>query len=241
MADAWCDEERLPWLQPLPVPARKRSGPSAGRRAQAPLFAVMTLFLLAGVGMISYLVGRGSVPPAAIEPPIVSLSRPAPEATVTLPPVPAPSSPAARDVRLAEAPPAAAETPTRRATPRPTARVTRASRERRPVRTASAPPRRAAPVRSSISPVPRYVIASNVVQLGIYSNRSGAIAAYRRLVRVYPYLAKLPRTIRRTPAQTGSPRYYRLRTQAYSPDHARLLCDRLRSIGRGCTVLPQGR
>lgn len=84
----------------------------------------------------------------------------------------------------------------------------------------------------------RMAHASKVVQLGEYPNRGQATAAYARLARAYPYLKTLPRTIKSSRPRTARSAY-QLRVTAYSPEHARVLCQNLLSIGRGCAVLPE--
>jgi hypothetical protein len=106
------------------------------------------------------------------------------------------------------------------------------------------PPRRVRAARRAIArrmrvQPQRIVYASRVVQLGEYPNRRQARAAHARLVRVYPYLKTLPKTIKATGFQTASGRAYHLRVTTYSPEHARLLCQNLLSIGRGCAVLSE--
>ena len=59
------DEERLPWLhaprRPKSAP-RRITGKAKPRRAETPIFVLLSLFMLAGIGVIAFLAGRGSVP-----------------------------------------------------------------------------------------------------------------------------------------------------------------------------------
>lgn len=239
MDDARAESERLPWLDsprhPATAPAKKPS-PKAARRARGPIFALLSLFVIAGVGMIAYLAGRGSVgvweadtpaPPPAV----------APQATVTLPPPPPPLPPeiVTSEVRVADAP---SPPPAAKSTASAEKRTTNVATRPRSARQAkAAPSARAIRARRAIRQMPPLVKASPVVQLGVYRTRGQAGAAFRRVAKVYPYLKKLPRGVDPITLSDNS-RLYRLRLREYSPEYARILCTNLRSIGRGCTVLP---
>jgi len=232
------DPERLPWLDPPRRASRAQPPANAGRRAQWPLFVVLALFLLAGVGMMSYLAGRGSMPaPVAATPEILPDER---SATVTLPAAEMPPLPPPPPVEAqAPPPPPVREVVAERAAPgakRTPARATAAPRTARVVKLR--PSRRVLAARRALVQPQRVVHASKVVQLGAYRNRRYADAAYRRLVRVYPYLATLPKIVSATRPPRGYARSYRLQLKTHSPDHARILCQNLLSIGRGCVVLP---
>jgi len=229
--------ERLPWLDP-PRPTKRAAPPvTAGRRSQWPLFAVLALFLLAGIGLMSYLAGRGSVPaPVAVTRESLPDAR---RATVTLPAAEVPPLPPPPPVEAQPLPPPPVpEVVAERANPvaKPTVRATA---ERRSPRAAKLrPSRRVLAARRALVQPQRVVHASKVVQLGVYSKRRQADAAYRRLVRVYPYLATQSKTISATRPLRGYARSHRLQLTTHSPDHARILCQHLLSIGRGCVVLP---
>ena len=241
MVDARTDSERLPWLdtpratKPVRAPRRKLS--------RGPIFALLSLFLIATVGVMAYLVGRGSVPVAPADTP--AAPPPSPAATVTLPP-PIVAEPAPAPVPVAEA-----------AKPAPAPRVTR---PRRPTsrRAASQSPdlpsalestRQAQeqganppPVaRPAAPPPPPLVRASPVVQIGTYTSRARAAAAHRRLARDYPYIKNLPRIVRPIRPAGSRRTFYRLQYQAHSPDYARILCQNVRAVRRGCMVLPAAR
>jgi len=199
------------------------------------LFVVLALFLLAGIGLMSYLAGRGSVPVAGT-PEILPDAR---HATVTLPAAEMAPLPPPPPVEAQPPPPPVREAVAERAAPVSKRTPIRATAERRPPRAVKfRPSRRVLAARRALVQPQRVVHASKVVQLGAYRNRRYADAAYRRLVRVYPYLATLPRMVSATRPPRGYARSYRLQLKTHSPDHARILCQHLLSIGRGCVVLP---
>jgi hypothetical protein len=233
------DDQRLPSLEGVD----EEEGPR-GVLAKKILAALFALFLFAGVGLIFYLAGRAS----RQEP--ISLGREtlpeARRAPATLPgTLSQPASPPPSEV---EAPPPVArmlEAQSRRAAVVAEQRVEKqaaipATKERQSPRVPEfRPPRRVLVARRALVQRQRVLYASRVVQLGEYPNRRQAEAAHARLVRVYPYLKTLPKTIKSLRAPSGSARAYYLRLKAYSPDHARVLCQNLLAIGRGCAVLPE--
>ena len=231
------DAERLPWLDPPRAHLRPVPVEGAARRSRMPLLAVLALFLMAGVAVIAYLAGHGSVEaPTAATPGLAPDPR---QATIALPAA-VPPPPPPPQVEVEAAPP-----PVREIVAEPVAEVeerapVRATAERRTPRAARPRlPRRALEARRALVEPQRVVHASKVVQLGAYRKRRHAEAAYRRLERVYPYLATLPKTVSATRPPSGYARAYVLRLKAHSPDHARILCQNLLSIGRGCVVLPE--
>lgn len=248
MGDTRSEVERLPWLD---VP--RRPTPAAARRKvrRGPIFALLALFLIGSVGVMSFLVGRGSVPLAPAEAPTAPPVPTRPSATMTLPPptivepVPAPVI-----EQVEPAPPRRATRPRRAVVrrkastspPAPSAlEATRQAQES----TVSPPvlqPASPVPVFRPVSPPPPPLVrATQVIQLGTYRSRWRADAAHRRLTRAYPYVRTLPKVVR--PIQPNGSRrtFYRLQYQAYSPEYARILCRNFRAIGRGCAVLPAGR
>lgn len=245
MGDTRSEEERLPWLV-APRPAKpgasaRKSPPKAAKRARGPIFVLLALFLMTGVGMIAYLAGRGSVPLSPASDPVLTAPSTTRQATVTLPPPPPPLPPESvkSEVRMAEnSAPSAKIKPSAQASTSGATRTTGEKARSRPVRQAkAAPSQRAIRARRAIRQMPPLVRASPVVQLGIYRTRGQANAAFRRLTKVYPYLKRLPRDVRPI-TYSDNTRLYRLRLREYSPEYARILCGNLRSIGRGCTVLP---
>lgn len=233
------DDQKPPPSEAVDHGARPRGGST-----KKTLAALLALFLIAGVGVISYLAGRASEQePAGSERATLREARQVPAPLpITLPP---PASPPPPEV---EPPPPVArmlEARSRNAAGVAKRRVEKqavipAIRERPPPRVADfRPPRRVRAARRALAQPQRVLHASSVVQLGEYPNRRQAEAAHARLVRVYPYLKTLPRSVKSVPAPSGNARAYHLRLKAYSPDHARILCQNLLSIGRGCAVLPE--
>lgn len=252
MADARSEDERLPWLD---TPRRPAPGAPRRKLPRTPIYVLLSLFLLASVGVMSFLVGRGSVP---VAPTATPAPEPSPQrATVALPPAPPPVpppslAPAETAIRIAEAPSA---TPVpKRAAKRSVSRAkksaraaarARAARSARSARRARASSSRLEAVRAAQTPpaarrAAPLVPAGRVVQIGTYRSRWQADAAHRRLARAYPYIRTIPKMVRPARPFRTTRTFYRLQYQAYSPEYARVLCTNLRSIGRGCVVLPQG-
>lgn len=255
MGDTRPDDERLPWLDSPRAPAvvRAANAAPAPRRSATPLLVLLSLFILAGVGVMAFLAGRGSVP--------LEESKPAPGPVVRDLPAPAAVAPAPVAVESApqvvEARPAPAPAPRterkRRAAPRklpdrplPTEALD-ATLEAQGEGAAAAP----TPAPVAIVPVPppvRYyppppplVRASSTVQVGTYRTRAQAEAAHRRLAKNYPYMRRVGKIVRPFVPRGSRRSFYRLQYQAGSPEYARVLCRNLKAIGRGCAVLPAGR
>lgn len=233
------DDQKRPRLESADDEAALRNA-----FAKKMLAGVLALLLIVGVGVISYLAGR-----ASSQQPIKSARETlpdAPQTSVTLPAtLPPPASPPPPAI---EPPPPVArmlEAQSRSAAVAASQRIEKpavkpATSKRAPPRAPEfRPPRRVVAARRALAQPQRVLHASRVVQLGEYPNRRQAEMAHARLVRVYPYLKSLPKTVKSSRAPIGNARAYHLRLKAYSPDHARILCQNLLSIGRGCAVLPE--
>lgn len=217
----------------------------SGALAKNMLASLLALLLLVGgVGVISYRAGRaswqrptGSAAEAlhkaeqSSTTPLTNLPQPA----LPLPSDVEPPPPVAR-ILQAQARLAAdiAEKETKRQSVIPETPESHSPRTRE-----FRPPRRVLEARRALVQPKRVLYASRVVQLGEYPNRRQAEAAHARLVRVYPYLKTLPKTVKSWRPPAGGARAYHLRLEAFSPDHARVLCQNLLAIGRGCAVLPE--
>lgn len=233
------DDQRLLWPQAV----EDENGAQSDLVGKV-LWALFALLLMGSVAVVSYLTGRGS----RQEP--IGLggnTRPVPQQPAT---VPQPASPPPST--LEAAPPVARMLEARTDTPTAVAEQRVEKQSMAPAldvrQTPPAPqfrlPRRVLIARRAITrqvPVqPRRVLyASRVVEVGNYRNRRLAQAAHARLVRVYPYVRTLPKTIMSIGAPTGKARAFHLRLTTGSPEHARILCQNLLSIGRGCAVLPE--
>ena len=231
------DDHRLPQLE----------GDDDRRRrvwAKKMVAALLALFLVAGVGVTSYLaeraswqepnrLGRETLPDARQAPatPPVTLPQPASPSPSELA-VPPPVARMLKDRSRSAA--VVAEQPVEQQS------VISAIKERRlaPAREFRLS-RRVLIARRALVQPQRVLYASRVVQLGEYPNRRLAKAAHARLVRVYPYLKTLPKTITSLRPRSGRSRAFQLRLRVGSPDHARVLCQNLLAIGRGCAVLPE--
>ena len=214
------DDQRLPGFEGVD----DEDGPR-GFLANKMLAALLALFLITGVGVTSYLAGRASwQEPIRSGRETLSAARQAPAT------LPQPASPTPSEV---DAPPPVAqilEAQSKSAAVVAEHRVEKqtvipATKERRSHRAPEVhPSRRALVARRALVQPQRVLYASSVVQLGEYPNRRQAKAAYARLVRVYPYLKTLPKKIKSVRPSSGNARAYHLRSRAYSPDHARVLC-----------------
>jgi hypothetical protein len=215
-----------------------------GVLAKKMLAALLAFFLIAGVSVTSYRAGR-----ASWQEPIPLGRGPLPETRQT--PAKLPSTlpqPASPHSSYVDIPPPVARMLEARSRSQALVAIRRvdeqaailASKEHQSPRAPEFhPSRRVLVARRALVQPQRVLYASKVVQLGEYPNRRQAKAAYARLVRVYPYLKTLPSKIESVRPRSGSARAYHLRSRAYSPDHARVLCQNLVSIGRGCAVLPE--
>jgi hypothetical protein len=238
-------DQGLPWLEA----ANDENGTRRDLAAKM-LWTLFALLLISSVAVVSYVAGRGSrqeplepggetVPVARQEPTTLPATVPQ---IASPPPDLAAAPPVARLLDSEANTMTATAVADRQDTKQP---VIPAIKERQSRRVAEfRPPRRVRAARRAIArrmrvQPQRIVYASRVVQLGEYPNRRQARAAHARLVRVYPYLKTLPKTIKATGFQTASGRAYHLRVTTYSPEHARLLCQNLLSIGRGCAVLSE--
>ncbi len=218
-----------------------------GRRGVWPkrmFAALLGVFLVAGVGVTSYLAGRASWrEPIRLGRETLPDTRQAPATPPAA--LPQPASPSPSD--LAVPPPVArmlegrsrsaavvAKQPVEEQSEKPAIKQRRSvpAREFRPSR-------RVLVARRALVQPQRVLYASSVVQLGEYPNRRLAQAAHARLIGVYPYLKTLPKTIKSLPPRSGRARAFQLRLRAGSPDHARVLCQNLLAIGRGCAVVPE--
>jgi len=243
MVDARSDSERLPWLD-SPRAAKPARAPRR-KLPRAPIFALLALFLIATVGVMAYLVGRGSVPVERVDAPATP---PSPPAATAIPPQPEPM-PTVAEPAPERAVEKARPTPARRPS-RPSRAVARAETSpppdapsaldatRQAQEAGTSPP----PVARTFVPPPAPLVrASPLVQVGTYTSRRRADAAHRRLARDYPYIKSLPRIVRPIRPAGSRRTFYRLQYQARSPDYARILCQNVRAIRRGCMVLPAAR
>ncbi len=233
------DDHRLPQLEGIDDVEGRR-----GVWAKRIFAALLALFLVAGVGVTSYLAGRASwQEPIRLGRETLPDTRQAPATPPAT--LPQPASPSPSD--LAVPPPVARMLEARSrsaavgaAQPVGKQSVISAINEPRlaPAREFR-PSRRVLVARRALVQPQRVLYASRVVQLGEYPNRRLAQAAHARLIGVYPYLKTLPKTITSLRRRSGRARAFQLRLRAGSPDHARVLCQNLLAIGRGCAVVPE--
>ena len=243
------DGERLPWLEPFKEPAdklaeaRRRPAPARPRQRNA-WWPIAAVALLAAVGGGGYWLGqRDSGEPA----PAVETNRPV---TNPLPLPPAAPRTATKPVEQ-PAPPVAAEAPPAEPEARPQEPKPRAERAKAP------PPARKAKVRRADTSRPSYdrVVAKQreavrtwpkmpspgpagqVIQLGAFSNRARARAAYRQRVARYPLLAGMPQVIVPVITRPRGQVLYVLRLGTQSRQQSQIVCRNLRRSGDHCLVI----
>lgn len=235
--------DRLPWLQDEPKAALREDG-RRGSRQRSVLWLLAPLFLIA-VGLLAYRAGL---------PEWLRSARPSPEqspsegaaATVTLPapidnPLQAPAahpqatapanrpadSPQIRHGRLVlrrvHAPaieldnePVVAENEAERAAPPPE------------------PPLQYWPVQTSAGTTGR------MVRIGTFASRRQAKKGWKRVVKIYPGIQRIPTLVVAKPSLRDGRDYYRLQMGTTSQAQSAVLCQRMRIIGLSCVVVGLG-
>jgi hypothetical protein len=214
--------ERLPWLpNAAPVSRPKRRRPWGPFAALAAAVGVVALSAWAWMERSP----SGTSRTEAIE--TVPLPPPASE----LQEVSTPEGPsvgerdALRPVSPPSAEPVAAKRPKASPPPRGAKRV-KAKPSARPAARAPSPydPR-----------AWRSGIPGRIIQLGAYRTSAQAQSEWRRVYARYPLLRPLsPRILK---SRIRGSTYHRLQLGTFSQAHSELLCQRLRALGEGCTVL----
>ena len=234
------DTERLPWLEPhREAIAEKRR---TARRSHGGLIAVASLFAVLMAAMGGFWVGQRNVGSAPVEdrqsnqPVIVAPVPPAEpmavnEVEAVAEPEPEPASepePAARVEPPRKVAERAAPTPPRKAklrradTRRPQYdRVV--AKQREAVRTWPKMP----------SPGP----AGQVIQLGAFSTRARAEAAYRERTARYPLLSGMPQVIVPVITRPRGQVLYVLRLGTQTREQSQVVCRNLRRSGDHCLVI----
>ena len=247
------DGERLPWLEPFKEPAdklaeaRKRPAPAKPRRRTA-WWPIAGVALLAAVGGGGYWLGqqRGGDPA-----PAPAADRP----VVSRPPSPPPVEPLAQKPAEEPAATAVAEAPITEPAAKPEARPQKP--ERRAERAKPRPTPRKAKLRSPDTSRPSYdrVVAKQreaartwpkmpspgpagqVIQLGAFSTRARARAAYRQRVARYPLLAGMPQVVVPVITKPRGQVLYVLRLGTQSRQQSHIVCRNLRRSGDHCLVI----
>jgi hypothetical protein len=235
--------DRLPWLADEPKPrtpeprarARRRGGDLAG-------WAVAATLLVAGA---SYWLGTQAV--RSDSTPAISENAVKPSATVRLP-EPRPIAPAQEvriaptpEVRPVPAPPVVLPEPKveKRAERKPVLRSMPAkSRARaKPAKAAAkAKPNRSRAARAAAAR-PRHLALWPARQpQGAYGSRHQAKLGWRRMVRSYPAVGRLPAVVVERRNSRGR-RFYRFQLGTSSQAHSEVLCQRMQSIDFSCAVV----
>ena len=237
------DSERLPWLEPYSEPAAK---PAAVRPKRPPapkagpngaLWGIGALALLAAAAGGGYWLGqregaRPAAPTAQTSPVIPVTPAPAPE------PLPAPELEAAAEPEPAPEPAVQSEKP------RPAERATPAPRRKAEVRRADARrpqfDRVVVKQREAVRTWPKMPSpgpAGQVVQLGAFSNRARAEAAYRERVARYPLLSGMPQVIVPIITRPRGQVLYVLRLGTRTREQSQIVCRNLQRSGDHCLVI----
>jgi SPOR domain len=244
--------DRLPWLADEPKPrtpeprarARRRGGDLAG-------WAVAATLLVAGA---SYWLGTQAV--RSDSTPAISENAVKPSATVRLP-EPRPIAPPEEvriaptpEVRPTPAPPVVLSEPKveKRAHKKPVLRSTRAksSARAKPAKAASkAKPSRSRAARAAAAR-PKHLALwparepqgayGRLVQIGAFGSRHQAKLGWRRMVRSYPAVGRLPAVVVERRNSRGR-RFYRFQIGTSSQAHSEVLCQRMQSIDFSCAVV----
>ena len=232
------DSERLPWLEPYrEVIAEKRR---AAARSHGGLVAVAGTFAVLMAAMGGYWIGqRGerAVPTS----PTVAESRPA----VPVTPAPSEAAPVTNMVEAATEPEPAPkpvvepEKPRKSAErakpkPPPKAKIRKAGTRRTNYDRVTAKQREAARTWPKMpSPGP----PGRVIQLGAFSTRARAQAAYRQRTARYPLLGGMPQVIVPIITRPRGEVLYVLRLGTQTRQQSHIVCRNLRRSGDHCLVI----
>jgi len=247
MADAGVprDAGRLPWLEPYRAPPRKKTNRRPGTAV-----AIGTIGLAA---VVAFLMRDAPLLPVAEEPvPQVSVVLPEPaemQPQIVLPPLQShQQAVAVTPERAVAAPRRVKVTARRRIKAVPTraayrtvvkdqaggATATEVVASEAAIAIAALPAPAETPlVRPAVNPRAK-VVRGKTVQLGVYTSSRQAELAWQSAVRDYTYLVTMPKSIE--PISIRSKRFYRLQLGTPSKQHAKQLCNNLKTIGRACTV-----
>lgn len=240
------DGERLPWLEPYREPAAKLTAarakaarPEAPRNPRAALWGTAVLALIALAGGGGYWLGqRDADAPPAVEAPLTAAIASRPAAPPIAPPVEnevaAIAEPEVETVPVAE--PVKPKPAATRARPEPPrkAKLRRADTKRPAYDRVTAKQREAARTWPKMpSPGP----AGQVIQLGAFSTRGRATAAYRQRVARYPLLAGMPQVVVPIITRPRGEVLYVLRLGTQSREQSKIICRNLRRSGDHCLVI----
>lgn len=146
------------------------------------------------------------------------------------------AAPVARTMRETPPPPPPAPPPPRPLALQPTPIATNVATPVAAPISVAVPPS-APPAVVHRNAVPSVGTSGEVIELGAFISRRTADAAYRRVVRRYPYLGTRPKTVTAFPRSADWPKTYRLRLGTGSARNAKMLCRYVRSIGQRCAVV----
>ena len=241
------ERDRLPWLDSRVQRRRRDQGPL--------LIALFGLAAFGAVAGLSFWYGQRSLENDGLDPwgdgvneqsvsqelpPVMTL----PEAVDPAAPEPAAEQPRAEPSPPPRAEPVRASRPAQRRNRRilksPSGVGDKASRlaEVKSTQEAAAPP--PAPRVEHYSgywPTPATAVRiGRMIQIGTYSNRRRANAAWQKTARRYPQVAGLPRITSAYRDKYGRT-HHRLQIMTTAPAQAQWLCQKMRADGRRCSVL----
>ena len=241
------DSERLPWLEPYREPAAKLAAarnsapkPASSKTGRGALWSIVVAALIAAAAGGGYWLGQRGERPVPTPP---SLTESRPPVPLTPPP---PEAPPVTNIGEPAAEPEAAPKPVvepekqrrsaERITPKPPRKATirKADTRRTNYDRVTAKQRQAARTWPKMpSPGP----AGQVIQLGAFSTRARAQAAYRERTARYPLLGGMPQVIVPIITRPRGEVLYVLRLGTQTRQQSQVVCRNLRRSGDHCLVI----
>ncbi|HET9354770.1 MAG TPA: SPOR domain-containing protein [Sphingomicrobium sp.] len=241
------DSERLPWLEPFSEPAARPSAarpkavrPAPGPRSNGPLWGMAVLLLVAAAAGGGYWLGlKEDVPAPAAIAERRSAPAPVPAAPAELPGVNAVEATAEPEPEPTPEPVTKIEPPKKvaeRAAPSPPrkAKLRRADTRRTQYDRVVAKQREAV---RTWPKMPSPGTAGQVIQLGAFSTRARAEAAYRERIARYPLLSGMPQVIVPVITKPRGQVLYVLRLGTQTREQSQVVCSNLRRSGDHCLVI----
>jgi hypothetical protein len=234
--------DRLPWL--TDEPKRRPPAPRAGGSLRELLgWAVAALLLVAGV---AYWLGTRNVGEAPVDRlPESSATVPLPEARAVVPEDVRPALPP--EVEATPAPAVTETTPSRPAAAAKRKKLSPAKVKKTALamtveKQSKAPPRRRAQVATRSQTLGLWPSRQTqgahgrLVRIGAFGSRYQAKLGWRRMVRAYPAVGRLPAVVVESRNSRGR-RFYRFQIGTTSQAHSEVLCQWMQRIRFSCAVI----